>query len=166
MSACSHLSLPLHKCIRLASQQLRALTKITSVALRALQLSVATAPQRNIAPQRNTAPQRKVDAMGVEVAERRTLMPCEWCESCSVCEWRHYQHLRVEALLPSNWPFASLLFAFQKINGEQGSQDLANNFIVQKWWDFMADIMEVNPDNSPISTPLEEVFYLKGKIDK
>ena len=27
----------------------------------------------------------------------------------------------------------------------------------------MADIMEVNHDNSPISIPLEEVFYLKGK---
>lgn len=52
------------------------------------------------------------------------------------------------------------LFAFQKISGKHGSQDLANNEIVQKWWDFMADIMEVNPDNSPVSSSLEEVFYL------
>jgi L-rhamnose mutarotase len=52
------------------------------------------------------------------------------------------------------------LFGFQKVSGEGGSQDLANNDIVKKWWDFMADIMEVNPDNSPVSTPLEEVFYL------
>ena len=52
------------------------------------------------------------------------------------------------------------LFAFQKISGDDGSQDLANNNIVKKWWDFMADIMEVNPDNSPVSIPLEEVFYL------
>ena len=57
----------------------------------------------------------------------------------------------------------STLFAFQKVQGQQGSQDLAANPIVQKWWDFMADIMEVNPDNSPISIPLEEVFYLEGK---
>ena len=55
----------------------------------------------------------------------------------------------------------SILFAFQKVSGEGGSQDLANNEIVKKWWDFMADIMEVNPDNSPVSIPLEEVFYLK-----
>lgn len=55
----------------------------------------------------------------------------------------------------------STLFAFQKVSGEGGSQDLANNEIVKKWWDFMADIMEVNPDNSPISIPLEEVFYLE-----
>ncbi|MDF1575383.1 MAG: L-rhamnose mutarotase [Bacteroidales bacterium] len=32
--------------------------------------------------------------------------------------------------------------------------------IVQRWWDHMADIMEVNPDNSPVSEELEEVFYL------
>ncbi|QCW99551.1 L-rhamnose mutarotase [Aggregatimonas sangjinii] len=53
------------------------------------------------------------------------------------------------------------LFAFQKVDGTGGSQDLADNPIVQKWWDYMADIMEVNPDNSPVSIPLEEVFYMK-----
>ena len=55
----------------------------------------------------------------------------------------------------------STLFAFQKVTGEGGSQDLADTDIVRKWWDFMADIMEVNPDNSPVSIPLEEVFYMK-----
>lgn len=55
----------------------------------------------------------------------------------------------------------STLFAFQKVSGVNGSQDLANNAIVKRWWDFMADIMEVNPDNSPVSIPLEEVFYLE-----
>ncbi|WP_149277046.1 L-rhamnose mutarotase [Pareuzebyella sediminis] len=52
------------------------------------------------------------------------------------------------------------LFAFQKLSGKEGSQDLANHPIVRKWWDYMADIMEVHGDNSPISIPLEEVFYL------
>ncbi len=55
----------------------------------------------------------------------------------------------------------STLFAFQKVSGAGGSQDLASNPIVQKWWAFMADIMEVNPDNSPISIQLEEVFYME-----
>ncbi|MCK5443024.1 MAG: L-rhamnose mutarotase [Maribacter sp.] len=53
------------------------------------------------------------------------------------------------------------LFAFQKVSGDGDSQNLANNAIVKKWWDYMADIMKVNPDNSPISVPLEEVFYLE-----
>ena len=52
------------------------------------------------------------------------------------------------------------LFAFQKVIGEGGSQDMADNPVVKKWWDFMSDIMEVNPDNSPLSVPLEEVFYM------
>lgn len=53
------------------------------------------------------------------------------------------------------------LFAFQKLSGEQGSQDLGKTAVVQRWWKFMADIMETNPDNSPLSLPLEEVFYME-----
>lgn len=53
------------------------------------------------------------------------------------------------------------LFAFQKVDGDGGSQDLGKTEIVKKWWDFMADIMKVNSDNSPVSVELEEVFYLK-----
>jgi L-rhamnose mutarotase len=52
------------------------------------------------------------------------------------------------------------LFAFQKQAGDKGSQDLGKTEIVKKWWKFMADIMETNSDNSPVSTPLEEVFYM------
>lgn len=52
------------------------------------------------------------------------------------------------------------LFAFQKVEWGANSQDLKENQIVRKWWDFMSDIMEVNPDNSPVSTPLKEVFFL------
>ncbi|MDD4145139.1 MAG: L-rhamnose mutarotase [Prolixibacteraceae bacterium] len=54
------------------------------------------------------------------------------------------------------------LFAFQKVSGEGGSQDLGQTEIVKKWWKHMADIMKVNPDNSPVSISLEEVFYLEG----
>lgn len=53
------------------------------------------------------------------------------------------------------------LFAFQKISGEGGSQDLGKTDIVQKWWAFMKEIMPSNPDNSPISVELEEVFYME-----
>ncbi len=52
------------------------------------------------------------------------------------------------------------LFAVQKQSGRGSSQDLGSEPIVRKWWDFMADIMETNPDKSPVSIPLEEVFYL------
>ena len=55
----------------------------------------------------------------------------------------------------------NILFAFQKQAGDQGSQDLGKTEIVQKWWKYMADIMETNPDNSPISKELVEVFYME-----
>lgn len=55
----------------------------------------------------------------------------------------------------------NILFASQKISGEESSQEMGNNPIVQKWWNYMADIMEVNLDNSPITIKLSEVFYME-----
>ena len=55
----------------------------------------------------------------------------------------------------------NLLFAVQKCDSDTNSQDTTNvDPITQKWWDMMADIMEVNPDNSPVSIPLEELFHM------
>ena len=54
----------------------------------------------------------------------------------------------------------NLLFGYQIVDGEISSQDLGENPVVQKWWAYMADIMETNPDNSPVSIPLNEVFHL------
>lgn len=53
------------------------------------------------------------------------------------------------------------LFAFQKL--EEGFEEsfLPNQPIVKKWWSYMADIMETNPDNSPVALALKEVFYLE-----
>lgn len=52
------------------------------------------------------------------------------------------------------------LFAVQKVEGVGNSQELGSNSINQRWWDYMADISVVNPDNSPVSELLEEVFHL------
>ena len=60
-----------------------------------------------------------------------------------------------------SWSNCSRLFAVQEQAGDSGSQDLGTNPVVKKWWDYMADIMDVNPDNSPVSIPLKEVFYMK-----
>lgn len=54
----------------------------------------------------------------------------------------------------------NILFAYQELEGEGGSQDLGGTEICQKWWAYMADIMETNPDNSPISIPLPEMFHM------
>jgi L-rhamnose mutarotase len=54
----------------------------------------------------------------------------------------------------------NILFAIQKQDGNGSSQDLGTTEIVKKWWAYMADVMETNPDNSPVSTPLKEVFHM------
>jgi L-rhamnose mutarotase len=53
------------------------------------------------------------------------------------------------------------LFGVQKTAKSAGSQDLGNSEIVKEWWKYMADIMETNPDNSPVTIPLEEVFLME-----
>lgn len=56
----------------------------------------------------------------------------------------------------------NILFGYQEVVGDTNSQDAeAADEITRKWWDYMADIMEVNPDNSPVSIPMKEVFYMK-----
>jgi len=52
------------------------------------------------------------------------------------------------------------LFGFQKVEGGTGSQDMGQTKMVQEWWAFMADIMKTNADNSPVTVPLSELFYL------
>lgn len=54
----------------------------------------------------------------------------------------------------------NVLFAVQKQTGAS-SQDLGVNTIVQRWWEYMSDIMDTNPDKSPVSVPLVEVFHLE-----
>ena len=53
-----------------------------------------------------------------------------------------------------------ILFAFQKLSADHTSDDLPHKAIVQKWWAYMADIMETNPDHSPVCIPLKEVFHM------
>jgi L-rhamnose mutarotase len=52
------------------------------------------------------------------------------------------------------------LFGFLKIEQTIKLDELPSFPVMQKWWLYMSDIMETNPDNSPVSIPLKEVFYL------
>jgi L-rhamnose mutarotase len=51
-----------------------------------------------------------------------------------------------------------ILFAVQRRIDGHTIDSLPELPIMKKWWAFMADIMEVNSDNSPISVPLTCVF--------
>jgi len=52
------------------------------------------------------------------------------------------------------------LFAVQKLSDHNTAANLPNLPIVRKWWNAMAPLMEVHPDNAPVCGELREVFHL------
>lgn len=52
------------------------------------------------------------------------------------------------------------LFGVLKAEDPAKLDELPAQPVMQRWWKYMADIMETNPDSSPVSIPLTEVFYL------
>jgi L-rhamnose mutarotase len=52
------------------------------------------------------------------------------------------------------------LFAVQKLSEANTAAWLPQTEVMQKWWAYMAPLMEVNPDNSPVCTELPEIFHL------
>ena len=57
-------------------------------------------------------------------------------------------------------PESLTLFAVQKLSRTTRRRDCPSVPIVKKWWAYMADIMDTNPDNSPVMRELPEVFHL------
>jgi len=55
----------------------------------------------------------------------------------------------------------SNLFAYVEIENEEKWKQLALTEINQKWWEFMEPVMETNPDNSPVTIDLTEVFHME-----
>lgn len=52
------------------------------------------------------------------------------------------------------------LFGVLNIEDASKNAELPSYPVMQKWWAYMGDIMESNPDNSPVSVSLKEVFYM------
>ncbi|HOX82279.1 MAG TPA: L-rhamnose mutarotase [Chryseolinea sp.] len=52
------------------------------------------------------------------------------------------------------------LFGVLNIDDAKKLDELPHHPVMKKWWAHMKDIMETNSDNSPVSIPLQEVFYL------
>jgi L-rhamnose mutarotase len=51
------------------------------------------------------------------------------------------------------------LFAVLKLWPENSIGELPQNAVMQRWWDYMADLMEVEPGNRPREWPLTQVFH-------
>lgn len=55
----------------------------------------------------------------------------------------------------------NILFGVLTRPKNHGMVALPDHPVMKKWWAHMADIMESNPDNSPIATDLVTVFHLQ-----
>lgn len=53
-----------------------------------------------------------------------------------------------------------VLFGVLKRTDNHTMDDLPDHPVMKKWWAYMADIMDTNPDNSPVAAPLKPVFYM------
>ena len=57
-------------------------------------------------------------------------------------------------------PETHQLFAYVEIEDEARWNAIAATPICRKWWAHMKEIMPSNPDNSPVSLELRQVFHI------
>lgn len=59
-------------------------------------------------------------------------------------------------------PQSNTLFAQRRIDTPERLDDLRRNPAFRRWQEYMADLLEQNPDGSgPVSVPLEELFHME-----
>src|SRR5262245_23161970 len=53
------------------------------------------------------------------------------------------------------------LFGYVEFESEFAWNAVARTDVCRRWWRFMRDIMPANPDDSPLSRELREVFHIE-----
>ena len=57
-------------------------------------------------------------------------------------------------------PETNILFGILTRPGDHTMAALPDHPVMKRWWAHMADIMETNPDNSPVQSDLFRVFHM------
>jgi L-rhamnose mutarotase len=57
-------------------------------------------------------------------------------------------------------PETNQLFGYVEVEDQSRWNAIARTEICRKWWAHMREIMPTNPDNSPITKNLREVFHI------
>ena len=52
------------------------------------------------------------------------------------------------------------LFGYVEIESQERWDAVADTEVCRRWWTHMKELMETNPDDSPVSVELREVFHL------
>jgi len=55
----------------------------------------------------------------------------------------------------------SELFAYAEIESEERWNAIAATAVCKRWWRYMRELMPSNPDDSPVSEELKEVFHIE-----
>jgi L-rhamnose mutarotase len=58
------------------------------------------------------------------------------------------------------------LFAYAEVEDADRWQSVAGTDVCQRWWRYMAPMMDVNHDNSPRTTNLDEVFHIDAESEE
>ncbi|RWL42994.1 MAG: L-rhamnose mutarotase [Mesorhizobium sp.] len=53
-----------------------------------------------------------------------------------------------------------ILFGVLWRRDDHGMADLPKHPVMQRWWAYMADVMETKADNEPVAVPLETMFHM------
>jgi L-rhamnose mutarotase len=54
------------------------------------------------------------------------------------------------------------LFAYAEIDSEERWAAVAATDVCRRWWRHMKEVMPANPDDSPVSSELRQVFHIEG----
>ena len=54
------------------------------------------------------------------------------------------------------------LFGYAEIESEDRWAAIASTDVCRRWWTHMREIMPANPDHSPVSSGLREVFHIEA----
>ena len=54
------------------------------------------------------------------------------------------------------------LFGYAEIESEDRWAAIASTDVCRRWWTHMREIMPANPDDSPVSSGLREVFHIEA----
>jgi len=60
-------------------------------------------------------------------------------------------------------PGTSELFAYAEIESEERWAAVASTDVCRRWWRHMRELMPSNPDDSPVSSELREVFHIERR---
>ena len=58
-------------------------------------------------------------------------------------------------------PETRQLFGYVEFEDQAQWDAVAKTAVCQRWWKHMKEVMPSNPDNSPVSTELKEVFHIE-----